>query len=220
MLLRNHAPACVASTSRARFLHSWQNRKYLELPAGDATLNLVRAARDGLKIELANALRKVVAKRKPVRYEGLEVRVNGGFEVVNVTVELADGADRAANVIIVTFQDGQPKAARESAPAASRRPPQINKPPDEKDRHIAAARTRVAREDRGAPKRRSRRWKLPTRSLNRPTRNSNPLTKSFSPRMKSWRPRRRSCNRSTKSWSRSTPSYSKRWRACLASITT
>jgi len=139
MLLRNHAPACVAVNEQGEILYiHGKTGKYLELPAGDATLNLVRAARDGLKIELANALRKVVAKRKPVRYEGLEVRVNGGFEVVNVTVELADGADRAANVIIVTFQDGQPKAARESAPAASRRPPQINKPPDEKDRHIAA----------------------------------------------------------------------------------
>ena len=66
--------------------------QYLELPAGEASLNLLRAAREGLRIELANALRAVVAKRQPVSYKDLEVRTNGGFSNVDVTVELADGS--------------------------------------------------------------------------------------------------------------------------------
>jgi two-component system CheB/CheR fusion protein len=139
MLLRNYSPACVAVNEQGEILYvHGRSGKYLELPSGDATLNVLRAAREGLKIELANALRKVVAQRQPVRYEGLEVRTNGGFETVNVTVELAEGPAGASNLILITFRDVEPRPPAELAPLVPEGAPSSSTPPDEKDRHIAA----------------------------------------------------------------------------------
>ena len=144
MLLRNYAPACVAVNEQGEILYiHGRTGKYLELPAGEASLNLLRAAREGLKIELANALRKVAAQRRPVRYEGLEVRTNGGFQKVNVAVELAEGLAGASNVMIVTFQDHPPKTVAEMSPAPSAGPPDSNSPTDEKDRHISSLETQL-----------------------------------------------------------------------------
>jgi two-component system CheB/CheR fusion protein len=140
VLLRNYVPACVAVNEQGEILYiHGRTGKYLELPSGEASLNLVRAAREGLKIELANALRRVITDRQPVHYEGLEVRTNGSFQTVNVTVELADGPTGGTNVILITFQNVPPKPVIElPAPTgvALEARPETATPPDEKDRHI------------------------------------------------------------------------------------
>src|SRR5262249_41672613 len=138
-LLRNYAPACVAVNDQGDILYiHGRSGKYLELPAGDANLNLVRAAREGLKVELADGLRKVLAHRKRVSYQCLEVHTNGGFEAVDVTLELADRAGGSSDLILVTFRDSPPKAAEPPAAAGSKkRHRETSEPPDQKDRRIA-----------------------------------------------------------------------------------
>jgi len=138
MLLRNYSPACVAVNEHGDILYvHGRSGQYLELPAGEASLNLLRTAREGLKIELANALRAVVSKRQPVSYKNLEVRTNGGFSKVDVTVELADGSAGLSNIVLVTFKESPPKEVVQiEAPIGSS--PESGTPPDEKDHHIAA----------------------------------------------------------------------------------
>lgn len=139
MLLRNYSPACVVVSEQGEILYvHGRSGKYLELPAGDANMNLLRSAREGMKVELANAMRKVLTTRQPVHYKGLEVRTNGGFEPVNVTVELAEGKAGASNILLVTFQDAPPKPAAESTAFYSDKAPASSTPPDEKDVHIAS----------------------------------------------------------------------------------
>src|SRR5439155_7238930 len=138
MLLRNYSPACVAVNEHGEILYvHGRSGQYLELPAGEASLNLLRAAREGLRIELANALRAVVAKREPVSYKDLEVRTNGGFSTVDVTVELADGSAGLSNLILVTFKESPPKEVVQIEPPLGRSP-ESGTPPDEKEHHIAA----------------------------------------------------------------------------------
>jgi two-component system CheB/CheR fusion protein len=58
MLLRNYVPACVAVNEQGEILYvHGRSGKYLELPTGDATLNLLRAAREGLRILTRAAIR-------------------------------------------------------------------------------------------------------------------------------------------------------------------
>src|SRR5205823_2846762 len=100
LLLQSYAPACVAINKQVEILYvHGRTGKYLEIPAGEPNLNIIRAAREGLKMEVANAIRKVISLRKPARYEGLEVRTNGGFETVTMNAQLADGPEGASNVI-------------------------------------------------------------------------------------------------------------------------
>ena len=139
MLLRNYTPACVVVNEQGEILYvHGRSGKYLELPSGDANLNLLRAAREGLKIELANALRKVIGQRQPVSYENLEVRTNGGYTTVNLNLELAEGAAGASNIVLVTFQEVRHKKASDLPAPLTDGPPESSSPPDEKDRHIAA----------------------------------------------------------------------------------
>ena len=139
-LLRDHSPACLAVDEHGEILYiHGRSGKYLELPHGEASMNVLRAAREGLKIELVSGLRKVLAHRHPVRFERLQVRTNGDVQLVNVTLEIAEGEAGEANIILVTFDEVQPKSPAEAQPRVDLdRPPQKSTPPDEKDNHIVA----------------------------------------------------------------------------------
>jgi two-component system CheB/CheR fusion protein len=139
LLLRSYAPACVAVNEQGEILYvHGRSGKYLELPPGEASLNLVRASREGLKIELASALRQVALERRAISYQGLEVRTNGGFQTVNLTIEPAEKGPGASNIFIVTFQDGPRKSAAAPAPPPAPEAGAPSEAADEKDRHIAA----------------------------------------------------------------------------------
>ncbi|HSD27394.1 MAG TPA: CheR family methyltransferase, partial [Vicinamibacteria bacterium] len=59
---------------------------FLEPPPGDASLNLLKLAREGLLHGLRSALQAARKSRKPVRREGLRVRSNGGWTDVDLEV--------------------------------------------------------------------------------------------------------------------------------------
>jgi two-component system CheB/CheR fusion protein len=116
LLLQSYAPACVAVNEHGEILYvHGRTGKFLEIPPGEASLNVVRAAREGLKLELANALRKVLTLRKPVRYERLELRTSREVEHVSITAQLAEEFAPESNVVIITFEDSPAAAA--SGPA-------------------------------------------------------------------------------------------------------
>ena len=63
-LLEYHTPACVVIDQKHTILYiHGRTGKYLEPVAGEATSNLVRMAREGLKTELATALHAVITRQ-------------------------------------------------------------------------------------------------------------------------------------------------------------
>ena len=105
-LLRDYAPTCAAVNGRGEilFVHG-RTGKYLEIPPGETTVNIIRSAREGLKLELSSALRKVASLPAPVRHDGLTVRTNGSFEKVNLVVCPMDAAGESSGVVLVIFED-------------------------------------------------------------------------------------------------------------------
>ena len=90
---------------------------YLEPAPGEAGMNILKMAREGLRRELTTALHKAVASRDPVRHPGLRVKTNGDFTLVNLTVRpVTAGPDAATEsaLFLVIFE--------ESPPAAQQRP--------------------------------------------------------------------------------------------------
>jgi two-component system, chemotaxis family, CheB/CheR fusion protein len=86
-LAAHYAQAAVLITNRGEILHVYgRTGKYLEPAPGDATLNILTMAREGLQRELTTALYRAVALREPVYRENLRVRTNGDFSTVNLTV--------------------------------------------------------------------------------------------------------------------------------------
>ena len=214
-LLEKHVPACgvINAEGDVLYIHGHTGR-YLEPPPGEASGSILKMAREGLRLELAAGVRKVLAQKEAVRYERLRVQTNGGTSLVNLIIEPMSGPDAVEGVLLVLFEDaperrerrgsatsrgagGRPRAAHRATWTASSRPRRSTCAPPSRSCETV---------QRGAASRPTRRCSPPTRSCSPPTRSS--------------RPRGRSCSRSTRSSSRSTASCSRRSRSSRAPTTT
>ncbi|MGE0158478.1 MAG: chemotaxis protein CheB [Gemmatimonadales bacterium] len=104
-LLAHYAEAGVLVNGRGDILYILgKTGKYLEPAAGDAALNIVAMARDGLRRELSTALHKAVAQRQPSHHAALQVKSNGGHIAAQVTVrpvELGPGTSSDLYLVIL-----------------------------------------------------------------------------------------------------------------------
>ena len=108
-LLQHCAPpaALVGERGDILYLHG-RTGKYLEPAAGEAGMNILKMAREGLRPDLTTALHKAVALKAPVRHPGLRIKTNGDFIIVNLTVQpVPAGPDLegAAKLFLVLFED-------------------------------------------------------------------------------------------------------------------
>lgn len=111
LLLESYIPASVLINADFDVLYSHGHTgKYLEPASGEASLNLLRMAREGLRVELTVAVRKAIARRATVRYDGLHVRTNGDTAVVNLIVQPVTKPDAARGLLMVIFEDVTPAA--------------------------------------------------------------------------------------------------------------
>jgi two-component system CheB/CheR fusion protein len=133
-LLAEYAPACVTVSARGEILYIYgRTGKYLELTTGEMSANILRAAREGLRLELATALRKVVTDKKTVRYDGLTVKTNGDTEQVNLIVKPADLYAAGNGTLLVIFEPVAPER-----PVRARRTTVVESANAQKDQYIAA----------------------------------------------------------------------------------
>nr|CBX29625.1 hypothetical protein N47_J06060 [uncultured Desulfobacterium sp.] len=86
-LLKHCAHAAILINSLSDILYVYgRTGKYLEPAPGDAGVNILLMAREGLRRELTTAVHKVVHYKKPVNSNNLRVRTNGDFINVNLCV--------------------------------------------------------------------------------------------------------------------------------------
>jgi two-component system CheB/CheR fusion protein len=89
---------------------------YLEPAPGDASLNLLKMAREGLVFGLRAALRAARKSNGPVRREGLQVNYNGrGMEVRLDVIPLGPAGDDRHYLVL--FHDEAPRGDADAAPA-------------------------------------------------------------------------------------------------------
>jgi len=108
-LLQEVAPggALVNAGGDILYLHG-RTGLYLEPAPGEVGIsNILKMAREGLKRELATALRKAAGTREAVRCFGLRVKTKGDFSMVNLTV-------RPVSPHLVAPVLGKPAAATET----------------------------------------------------------------------------------------------------------
>ena len=105
-LLDDYAPPCVIINAEYNVLYiHGQTGKYLEPASGEASLNLTKMVREGLKLELTAAVRKVITRQTEVRYEGLKVKSNGGYSTVNLVVKPVKKQSVLNGFIMVLFEE-------------------------------------------------------------------------------------------------------------------
>ncbi len=121
MLLSKYAPCSVIVNVRGEitYIHG-RTGAYLEPASGQPNLLLYKMAREGLQDDLAEALHQSIRKEGLVRREGIQVKTNGGFSLVDVTVTPIHDHDALRGLYLVTFAatsepPSQPKTKKKRA---------------------------------------------------------------------------------------------------------
>jgi two-component system CheB/CheR fusion protein len=111
-LLQSYAPASVVTDVKGNilFVHG-DTGKYLRAAPGQATLNVIEMAREGLQLELrATMLLAASASASAdlsAAFQSREVSVktNGHFQLVNLNVRALPALDTGEKLLLVSFQD-------------------------------------------------------------------------------------------------------------------
>ncbi len=117
-LLAHYAQTGVLINSRGEILHIYgRTGKFLEPAAGDASMNILSMAREGLRPALTSALHKMVARKEPVRHPGLQVKTNGDFTTVNLSMQpaCAGGAPLPDLFLVILEEAPAPLAPPDAA---------------------------------------------------------------------------------------------------------
>ncbi|MDP3708176.1 MAG: chemotaxis protein CheB [Polaromonas sp.] len=112
VLLQNFSPAAVLVTAEGDILYiSGRTGKYLEPAAGKANWNIHAMAREGLRFELASAVKKALRQAGPVKVNGLQVGNNGEARRVDLTVQAIDKPAGLRGRVMVLFADAAAEPA-------------------------------------------------------------------------------------------------------------
>ncbi len=117
-----YAETGVLVSGRGEIFHIFgRSGRYLEPAAGDAGMNVIAMAREGLRQPLTSSLYQVVARKEPVTHQGLRVKTNGDFANVDLTLRPALGTDGTMlhDMFLVILKESQaPATLPEPAPPA------------------------------------------------------------------------------------------------------
>jgi two-component system CheB/CheR fusion protein len=87
-ILQDYAPPCVLIDENFDILYfSGDTDRFLSMPAGEPTFNLLKIARDDIRYKLSTQLRKCLKDRVPVKSKDTKVMQNGNISPVDITVK-------------------------------------------------------------------------------------------------------------------------------------
>ncbi len=106
-LLQHYAPASIVTDSQGAilFVHG-DTGKYLRPAPGQATLNVIDMAREGLGAELRAAIQLASERGSPPVEREAQVKTDGGYQHVRISVRRVPGAAEE-NFLLVSFLDLQ-----------------------------------------------------------------------------------------------------------------
>jgi two-component system CheB/CheR fusion protein len=106
VLLQSFAPASVMTDMGGNilFVHG-ETGKYLRPAPGQATLNLVEMAREGLQLELRAALQNAASHGTPTLNRMVTVKSNGDVQAVSLSVRPQPASPSGQELLLVSFQD-------------------------------------------------------------------------------------------------------------------
>jgi two-component system, chemotaxis family, CheB/CheR fusion protein len=88
LLMERYAPPCVVVNEKFEAVHtSTRTGRYLELPVGEPTIDILRMAREELRPALRAAIYKSFTEQRQVAFRGVKVGIDEVETAVNVLVE-------------------------------------------------------------------------------------------------------------------------------------
>jgi len=120
LLLENFAPAAVLIDRRAEILYTFGSTdRYLTIPSGEPTRNLMLLAREGLRSHLRSAIDRALQQQgAPVVLADVRVIRPSGSYFVIVTVRAVPLPTDPEGLLLMTFQDDDRSPPSPSVPVA------------------------------------------------------------------------------------------------------
>lgn len=107
-LLQFFAPAAVVTDMQGNILYvHGETGKYLRPAPGQATLNIIEMARDGLQVELLSAICAAASEGPAVINRQISIKNDSGLFAVNLNLRKLAGIDAGENLLLVSFQDAE-----------------------------------------------------------------------------------------------------------------
>jgi two-component system CheB/CheR fusion protein len=113
VLVQYFAPASVVTDLKGTILYvHGDTGKYLRPAPGQASLNIIEMAREGLELELRAAIHVAANEEALTLNRETQVKTNGGFTAVSLSVRLLPDPTGDQKLLLVSFQDigGSPAA--------------------------------------------------------------------------------------------------------------
>lgn len=105
-LLNFVLPACVVTDEKFNVLYvQGHTSDYLESPTGEMTSNVVKMAREGLKVKLSVALRKAMNQKAQVQLSPLPYTIHEIDHAIRLTVKPFFDALGGQTLILIVFED-------------------------------------------------------------------------------------------------------------------
>jgi two-component system CheB/CheR fusion protein len=106
ILLEEHTPVCVVVNQKGEitYIHG-RSGKYLEPAPGTPSLNIIDMAREGLRFELAAALRKVASGDETITRGALRVKTNGEYHYFNLRVKPMGERESMRGLFMILFDE-------------------------------------------------------------------------------------------------------------------
>jgi two-component system CheB/CheR fusion protein len=106
MILENYAPSCVLIDEKYEIVYfHGQTDRYLSLPMGEPSFNILKMVREELRYKLSISLRDVVKQKKKIINKWLQVKHNGNFYTVDMTVRPFTESRASSGLIMVIFEE-------------------------------------------------------------------------------------------------------------------
>jgi chemotaxis protein methyltransferase CheR/two-component system CheB/CheR fusion protein len=106
LLLQEYSPSAVLVNAEGDILYiHGRTGKYLEPAAGKANLNIYAMAREGLRHELAEAIKAALHQSEAVIVSGLTVGTNGGSQTINLSVQAFARPEALKGMLLIVFSD-------------------------------------------------------------------------------------------------------------------
>jgi two-component system, chemotaxis family, CheB/CheR fusion protein len=121
LVLARYAPAGVIIDETMKIVHfRGQTGAFLEPAPGEASLNLLRMARETLGREIRTAVQTAIQGNSPVRREGVRLRTDGGLKRVNLEVVPLRSPAEGPRFFQVLFEAAASATSPEPAPAVEK----------------------------------------------------------------------------------------------------
>ncbi|MFZ2854132.1 MAG: chemotaxis protein CheB [Rhodocyclaceae bacterium] len=106
LLVQSYVPPSVLTDLQGNILYvHGDTGRYLRPAPGQATLNIVDMAREGLQPVLRSAILTAVANAAPSTASMVSVKTNGGFSPVSFTLRNVSVPHSSQRLLLMTFQD-------------------------------------------------------------------------------------------------------------------